>query len=654
MSGASAEDYAGFGWLFDSWSQMVVSILVSAEPIFAGIVQSSGGLVSAVGALWLCLMLLNAARVGLIRGVLAGLVIFSIIVIGMRPALFSTPGRGSVEMVEIQQKPLTFVLSVHSIYAGALSNVLKNQTIAGTIIPAESATRDAVERSAAAFGDSDLARLMRDYNAQCAPDKAALAEPEHAVTRDALNAVGLLGGVLGIPDESVTVLEQAKAGFSGLWDAVSNPFAGGFSGGPAELTRALDIGAIRSNREAGIAALQKMNKSFNGGTYALPTKSHWSGVYSGAAKSTSDYLRVSDLPAGLSADMESNVTAWRGSEGKAAVISLDPRTCVEAYKLAQFAAEQAYSALQDVGTQASGGQSIGAQSGAISAGLSWQNTINRTLNGGEVADGASTAAGGISASFQMLKSWWSWLDLQTLLPAYVAGLAWLFCIVLIIGPIALLIAPLRGIEVLFSWFSLLLFPLLALIFADILAVMASLVLAGVSANHAAAASGWTGMGADLEVIRGSAMMIAAVLLPASGWLASQLAGVSLGGLGGSAGGAVATATYAAGMVGSAASMLSRAGRMASSSSDRSGTGSSTRGGGGSGGSGGSGGGGSHAGSSGGVPRNSAAPTHRPDGGSPSSRAAASRINLNPGAPANADNFGGRTPRSIKNKLKKDD
>ena len=556
-----AEDFAGQTWLYAIWSDAVLSLIAATAPMFGAISSSASSMLLGVSFAWLSLLLLRAADVGLIKGLIGGGVIFAVILVGLRPVEFAHPGRAGVQMTQIQAAAATIVFNVQGTFAAALTDVLDAQSVAGTIIPAEAATRDAVERNASTFSGTDLARLIRDYNIQCAPGASALAGPEHAATRDAYHAIGLLGGGgLGIPQESISVLAQIKESYSALW-AFSKPVWEW--GGMEHLNRSQDISAVRSRRSEGIAALEAAGKGFSSTrAYALPTQSNWLSTYSGKENGRPDYLRAGDAPGALADQLTSNVVAWDG-KGKSDAIGLIPGDCAEAYRLAQWGAEQAYKALEATGKQATGGQRSSAESGAVGAAMAWQRTLKRTINGGEVDSDSPWVEGasGTLAAFQMFKNAWSWLDLNTLLPAYIAGMAGLTWLILIIAPIALLVAPLRGVQVILSWFSLMIFPLLCLIFAHLLSVGAALMMAGVSAQQAAAAAGWQGGAADLDLVRGALGMVAAILLAATTWLAGSISGVSLGGLAGSGAGAVASATWSANAVGSAIRMVSSAMRM---------------------------------------------------------------------------------------------
>lgn len=547
-------DFTKFGWLYDVWSDALLSLIIATEPLFHSMTLASGTLVPAAAFVWLSLLLIRLADVGLVRGLAGGALIFAIAVIGTRPTVYEAPGRAPVTINQLQKIGLSLVINAQQIFNNALSKAVAANSIQGTILPAEAATRDAVERAAGAFAGSDLARLIRDYNAQCGPDPAALASPEHAARRDAYHAIGLLGGGgLGIPQERVGLLSQIRdAASAGFW-ALSGPVWSVM--GLSHLTRAQDSAAIASRREAGVEALRAADRGFKapGGGYSLPTKSAWLGTYAGQPDATSEFLRADAAPGSLSQQLQENAAAWRESEGRGAVIGLAPADCVQAYQLAQWGAEQAFLALEETGAAPTTGQRSSAESGTVGAALAWQRTLQRAFNGGDVDGGSATGyAAGALAGLQMLKNVWDWLDLNTLLPAYVGGMAVLTWLVLLAAPIAILLSVVRGFQVLLSWCSLILFPLCCVVIAQLLSVGVAFATAAISSQQAAVASGWLGGGADLDVLRGVLGMAAAVFLAATTWLAGQWTGVSLGGLAGSAGGAVASVTMAGNVAAGAA------------------------------------------------------------------------------------------------------
>ncbi|MBE1188939.1 hypothetical protein IH740_29695, partial [Escherichia coli] len=90
---------------------------------------------------------------------------------------------------------------------------------------------------------------------------------------------------------------------------------------------------------------------------------------------------------------------------------------------------------------------------------SLQHTTNMSAEGSEVA-------GGILATAQMFKNFKGWLDLQTLLPGFVTLAAWAFWIVLLLAPLFLLLAPLRGGQIVAQWMALLLVPVIGVMVAQ--------------------------------------------------------------------------------------------------------------------------------------------------------------------------------------------
>lgn len=539
---ATPEGYAGFGWIFAVWADVGTTLLAATEPIFIAINNSSTGLVSGVAFLWLFTVLLRIADGGFARGFVGGLVIFFVIMLGMRPAVVLLPSGASITLIEMQATMLRAAMAVHQIYRSALGQVLDAHSIAGTIVPAQAAVDDIAARGTQVYQGTDLARLIADYNASCAPDRTELAGAQHAAKIESLHAVGLLGGGgLGIPDEQIGLIAQARAAGGGIATYItgSREENGGWlnylvGGGAARkgLEQALDLSAIQSRREAGVAALENAGP-FMGGRYALPTTGHWAALLSGQTDAAPSYLPISLIPGQTSQIIDADAQATM----------FTPKSCVEAYRIAQLGAEQAYLALKNSGETIAGGQRVSAEVGAVSTAVAWQRFMGRSLERTMgMSSGSASAAAGVLASVQAAKDLAGWLDLQTLLPGYVLLSAWLFWLVLLAAPLALLLAPLRGVSVLISWVSLLFFPVVAMLFAHALIVAVSLVMASVAIGQAAAASGWTGAGAEFDAVRGFMGAIAAMLLAITTWISSSLMGVSPGGLAGSLTGAMATAT----------------------------------------------------------------------------------------------------------------
>lgn len=551
MAGATAENYAGFNWVFALWEDVALTILTATEPLFVAFNATSIGLIAAVGYVWLGILAYRVGVDGLLKGLGGGVIIFLVLAYGMRPAEVQLPSGATVRLLEAQAIPLSFMMSIHRMYRWGFDSVLNDQTVAGTIIPSQKAIDNIVGRSADLFADSDLAQLIRDYNASCAPAPAELAGPQHASKIEALHAIGLLGGGgLGIPDSEITLIAQARTAMDGAWTFVfggaeANGGWGAYllGGGAARvgLEQVLDQRAMQSRREEGLRSIEQSGP-FMGDRYALPTKAHWAAKFSGQSDATPSYLPISMIPGSKSSVV-----------GDEPGLMFRPTSCVEAYRIAQLGAEQAYQALRESGEVIAGGQRVSAEVGAVSTALSWQRFMARSLEKttGLSREG-SQVAGGILATAQMFKDVTGWLDLQTLLPGYVLMAAWFFWIVLLFAPVFLLLAPLRGLQILSSWMALLLTPVIAVMGAQMVTVGISQTMAAVAIGQAGAASGWSGAGADYDGLRGLMSAIAAISLGVVTWITGSVLGVSLGGLAGSLSGAVATASDASRLMSSVA------------------------------------------------------------------------------------------------------
>lgn len=562
MSTATAENFAGFNWVFALWDSAALTIIAATEPLFRVLHEFSTALIVVVGFAWCALI---AVRVGdgIARVLTGGLLIFALVLpYLMKPAAVQLPSGATVQMVEAQALTLKFVMSAHKLFRSLLDPVLSKHAAAGTIVPAQAAIDDIVGRSADVFAGSDLAQLIRDYNASCVPHTNNLTGPERATKVEALHSIGLLGGGgLGIPDQEISLISQARTAFDGAWTFVSGSAEenGGwvayFLGGGAARTgleRVLDQRAMQSRREEGLRMLEHVGP-FMGGRYKLPAKDFWAAKFSGKSEAQPTYLPISLIPS-----QKRVVVAPAEYEE----IHFQPSSCVEAYRVAQLGAEQAYQALRESGEVIAGGQRVSAEVGAVSTAVAWQRLMGRSLqHTTDLSAEGSEVAGGILASAQMFKNFKSWLDLQTLLPGYVILAAWVFWIVLLLAPLFLLLAPLRGGQIIAQWLALLLLPVIGVMVAQIINFGASMVMAAVAVGQAGAASGWTGAGADYDALRGMMTGLAAGVLGFSTWITGSMLGVSLSGLTGSLSGAVATASEAGAFVSRAVGMAMLVGRL---------------------------------------------------------------------------------------------
>lgn len=567
----SAEDWAGFAWVIGIWEQTVLELLAAVSPVIEAMTEANIQVALIVCTVWWILITLLVSQVGFLLRLLIGAGLLIFLAYGLGRASITLPqGGGVIQVTKFQEIGLEVAMGLHSIYLEKLSRVLPNQTVAGNILPAQAAMDRAVGRSAALYEGSDLARLIRDYNKFCAPKASVIAGPENASKLEALHAIGLMGGGgLGIPDEEVGFLAQIETGAGGVLDFFSgNAFNteknGGYvswlTGGAfrMSLNKVRDMRAIEERREAGLELLAgkkwlALDESGSIPYYTLPTQQHWEGVFSGRQDVKPSYLQVTALP-----DLED----W-----KAGMVSDEPsqrfmpRTCAEAYKIAQLGAEQAYRALKSSGFQMPGGQAVSAEAGALAAAGAWQRFLSQSMQKTGMQEGNAEVSSGVLSSIQVIKNLFSWFDLQTLLPAYVVVNAWLFALVILMGPIFLLMAPLRGLQILIQWCQLLAFCVVNIVGLHVLTIMLSQVVAAAAFTQAATAAGWQGSAPD-DALRGSTGMIGAMLMALVTWLAAKATGVDVSALAGSMSGAVSTATGAASVIGRVAGAITRFGQMA--------------------------------------------------------------------------------------------
>lgn len=567
----SAEDWAGFAWVIGIWEQTVLELLAAVSPVIEAMTEANIQVALIVCTVWWILITLLVSQVGFLLRLLIGAGLLVFLAYGLGRASITLPqGGGVIQVTKFQEIGLKVAMGLHSIYLEKLSRVLPNQTVAGNILPAQSAMDRAVGRSAALYEGSDLARLIRDYNKFCAPKASVIAGPENASKLEALHAIGLMGGGgLGIPDEEVGFLAQIKTGTGGVLDFFSgNAFNTEKNGGYVSwlmggafrmsLNEVRDMRAIEERREAGREMLEGkkwlvLDENDSIPYYTLPTQQHWEGVFSGRQDVKPSYLRVTALP-----DLED----WKaGMVSDESSQRFRPRTCAEAYKIAQLGAEQAYRALKASGAQMPGGQAVSAEAGALAAAGAWQRFLSQSMQQTGMQEGNAEVSSGVLSSIQVIKNLFSWFDLQTLLPAYVVVNAWLFALVILMGPIFLLMAPLRGLKILIQWCQLLAFCVVNIVGLHVLTIMLSQVVAAAAFTQAATAAGWQGSAPD-DALRGSTGMIGAMLMALVTWLAAKATGVDVSALAGSMSGAVSTATGAASVIGRVAGAATRVGQMA--------------------------------------------------------------------------------------------
>lgn len=533
-----SESLAGLSWLFELFDGAVNFLIVATAPFLAMVGHEISEWLLAVAFLALIIMMIRLPNDGPFRAIFSTTAIFLAIVYGLQPTPLTLTNGTTVQATHAQRIAYTLIMSFNATLNRAIAATLSEVNVDGQFIPTAALIDYSVERTASQYANSDLGRLIRDYNEQCSPPLTQFVTEAEKTTVEAYHAIGLLGGAgIGIPDEQVSRWAQIRIAGGSVIDfaAAMSPWSS--NADALDSISVLDAGAVRNRREEGLAALAKDNQVFvasESRPYTLPTKEHWAALASGQSDAKPSYLKVGDAPGDIRDSLIDHVHAWKPDEGgKEAALGYSPSSCVEAYKVAQFAAEQAYKAFVELGDKhASGGQSTDTQAGVISAGKSWMKIQQATLAGGpeQKAGTWNTLLSGSIASWQMGKSWMDWLELQTLLPAYVGGMAGFFWLVFMTGPIAIALSPLRGVSSLTQWAGMMFFPVLCITFAHLLAVCASVMMSAAALVKAALSAGWQGGGSDIDLIYGSLQLVFGLLLAASTWLAASMTGVSLGGL----------------------------------------------------------------------------------------------------------------------------
>lgn len=564
----SPEAWSGFAWIVGIWDQIAITLLAASAPVIEALGVASKSLALAIAMLWLPLFIKRSAEVGLYRAGAFGLMMWVGLAFGFSETEQKLPSGATIKVVYAQSLALDFSMSVHSIFHTVLAQVIPSQTVAGQIIPAQSALDEAVGRSADLYAGSDLARLIRDYNASCTPGPAEIAGPANAAKAEALHAVGLLGGGgLGIPEEEINTISQIDKAGDGLMNFFKGAFGdmqknGGFfsylNGGSARigLRQAYDLRTIQQRREAGVEALKNNPAPFMGDQYSLPTEQHWTAIFSGDPESTPSYLPITMMPKQTSAAVSVNGQEVTGT-------AFRPSSCAEAYQIAQLGAEQAYRAMKKTAGSVAGGQAVSAETSSLAAVGAWQRFLGQSLQKtAGLQSGDAEVAGGLLAVFQGVKNFFGWLDLQTLLPLYVLGSAWMYWFAVVATPGFLILAPFGGMKVLQTWFRVLIFPVVSMILVHALVITMSLCLAALSLLQAGSASSWQGGGADYDALRGSLSAMSALMLGLITLWSSQISGLCVGAMTGVLTNATATASGAAGALARIPNMMIAGGRLA--------------------------------------------------------------------------------------------
>ncbi len=521
------EGYAGFAWLFEGFADHVLSGLILLEPIIAAVAMPAIWLTGSAMTVWLILVLVRTANVGIFQSLATGAVVALCIGWGFKVVTYQPEGRGAVKLLQIQETALTAVLTIYGIFSSSLSSTLAGHTVAGGIIPSSAAIEDAAARHANFYAGTDLARLIQDYNQQCAPSAALLGNISPG-TRAQYQAVGLLGGAaLGIPDEHYTSL-----GWIGEAQKNNKPESSGVAGtlfaaifGFMQMdnqrskgVNVRDIAKRRSRVAEGVAQLEQDAQPFAGGHYVLPTRAHWQSIF-GDVDGPRDHLQVSAAPFQANSNVSnSDSTAFT------------PMSCAEAYRVANLGAQQAYHAMTSLGRPV-GVPYTATENELLAGGIAWQRLHARALSGGSNNPSEAAKTGGAMMSlYQSRQDWMKHLELRALLPITVVASAYGVSLTIIVGPIFVIAGFIFGMKPITTWLSVLFFFIFFVIFAQIITVGASLALANLAVIQTGAALGWHGGGEEFDALRAVLGALAGVFLALAGWLATQLTGATVQGL----------------------------------------------------------------------------------------------------------------------------
>ncbi|WP_193778183.1 hypothetical protein [Pseudomonas aeruginosa] len=183
----NANDLAGFAWIFGTFPGVVEQLVVSTSPLMVALSNATGRLLPGAGAVLLILIVLKVSNGrAMLQSVIGGFLVALVIIWGLQPAKLTLPSGTTVDSVNLTAHSATVALSIQQILASALQGSLSERfNKAGEFLPAQSVTAAAVERAASQFGNTDLARLIRDYNAQCNPDAGVFKETQNSTPIEA-------------------------------------------------------------------------------------------------------------------------------------------------------------------------------------------------------------------------------------------------------------------------------------------------------------------------------------------------------------------------------------------------------------------------------------------------------------------------------------
>lgn len=569
-------------WLVRLWPDQLDITILAAAPMLSSMAAASRLLIGAGLFLGLILMVWRVSQAGNLNGGMASsAIVLAALGFGMSKTSIEVSGQ-RVEMLEAQAMPLRISMGLYRAVIPPLSAALQLDTDAGRVLASEAALTAMADRAADAFGASDLAKQLRDYSAHCSPRNGELRH----VPEEAWQAVGLRGGMLGVPDETLTksvvsrYFEFWKTGITlenvPLFEAVR------------QAQNYVNAGAARSNREQGREALAQINRTYTAGPYQIATAENWRGVLTGSGDAS--LVRIGDLPADLAEQMRTNHrTIYRNPAQLEAVTAMQPRDCVQAYWLAQYAAEQAYGAYLAAGRIGAdeSGEHVYTSStvGAIAA--HYRMMKNSMAGGGGADPIEEVAAGGLTA-LQAAKNLLAMADFFALAPALVTGSVMLLVVLTTLTPLALALSAFRGPEMLGTWAGLLAMPVMVVIVLHVLTLLHTVLDVIYASSQAMLAAHWLPSTMhELDAGRSALAFAPGVMLGLVVLIAGRLLGVSLNEFRGQAKSAVAGASgLITSAVGFGAGFLAMSTGVISSSKKKEATQATQGGGGGGGGDGG--------------------------------------------------------------------
>ncbi len=206
-----SQSLAGLGWLFELFDGAVNFLIIATGPFLAMIGQEISEWFVAVAFLALIIMMIRLPIDGPWRAIFSTAAIFLAIVYGLQPTTLTLTNGTTVQATHAQRITYSLIMSFHVTLNRTIAETLAEANVDGQFIPTAALIDYSIERTAGQYANSDLGRLIRDYNKQCSPPPSLFATAAGKTKIGAYHAIGLFGGAgIGIPDDQVSRWAQIR------------------------------------------------------------------------------------------------------------------------------------------------------------------------------------------------------------------------------------------------------------------------------------------------------------------------------------------------------------------------------------------------------------------------------------------------------------